>query len=90
MLFARPCDTEKHYHLIFPPADRSCGLAMKNIIVPSVESLAAHEEAAAEITQLRRRGVPCHLEDHPNRNGHHIEIVHDEDTQPKLPPFPVD
>lgn len=63
---------------------------MKNKVIPSVETLTAHEQAAAAITELRRKGIPCHLEDHPDRTGHHVEIIRDEDTQPKLPPFSVD
>ncbi|MGC4013557.1 MAG: hypothetical protein QM755_03410 [Luteolibacter sp.] len=60
---------------------------MKSKSIPSVENLTAHEQAAEKITSLRRKGIPCHLEDHPDRHGHHLEIVRDEKTDPDLPPI---
>jgi len=48
---------------------------MKPISIPAPETLAAHERAALEIGELRRKGVPCHLEEHAGPAGHHLEIV---------------
>ncbi|MCW1912019.1 hypothetical protein OJ996_00430 [Luteolibacter sp. GHJ8] len=42
---------------------------MKDKIFPAPETLAAHEQAAAEITELRRRGIHCHIEDHASTGG---------------------
>ena len=49
--------------------------AMKEIIIPATDVLAAHEQAAQEIGELRRKGVPCHLEEHADASGHRIDIV---------------
>jgi len=82
--------------MVLPEVENALGpddggrLLMKDRTMPSVESITAHEQAASEITELRRKGVPCHLEDHPNASGHHLRVVQDEDTQPNLPPFPSD
>ena len=60
---------------------------MNSKLIPSSENLMAHEQAAEKITRLRKKGIPCHLEDHPERGGHRVEIVEDEKTDPDLPPI---
>lgn len=50
---------------------------MKERIIPAPETLAAHEQAAAEITELRRKGIHCHLEDNAHGGGHCVDIVMD-------------
>lgn len=47
--------------------------------IPAPDTLAAYERAAEEIGKLRRRGVHCHLEEHGDPAGHHIEVVREED-----------
>lgn len=44
-------------------------------VIPPGDVLAAHEMAAKEILELRRKGVPCHLEDHSDRSGHRVDVV---------------
>jgi hypothetical protein len=44
-------------------------------IMPATDVLAAHERAALEISELRRRGIHCHLEDRADRSGHHVDVV---------------
>ena len=44
-------------------------------VIPPGDLLATHELAAKEILELRRRGVPCHLEDHSDRSGHRVDVV---------------
>lgn len=44
-------------------------------VIPPADQLAAHELAAKEILDLRRKGVPCHLEDHSDRSGHRVDVV---------------
>ncbi len=50
---------------------------MKDKIIPAPEILAAHEQAAAEITELRRKGIHCHIEDHVAAGGHCLDVVVD-------------
>lgn len=58
------------------PADGSGRMTTK--IIPSGDVLAAHEQAAARITELRRKGIPCHLEENTDRSGCHIDVVEDQ------------
>jgi hypothetical protein len=51
------------------------GVVMKTRIIPATDVLAAHEQAALEIGELRRKGIPCHLEDRADRSGHHVDVV---------------
>jgi hypothetical protein len=44
-------------------------------VIPPGDVLATHELAAKEILELRRKGVPCHLEDHSDRSGHRVDVV---------------
>jgi hypothetical protein len=44
-------------------------------VIPPGDTLATHEQAAKEILELRRKGVPCHLEDHSDRSGHRVDVV---------------
>lgn len=44
-------------------------------VIPPGDLLATHELAAKEILELRRRGVPCHLEDHSDLSGHRVDVV---------------
>ncbi len=50
---------------------------MKEKSIPAPETLAAHEQAAAEVTELRRKGIHCHLEERPGDGGHCIDVVVD-------------
>ena len=50
---------------------------MKERIIPAPETLAAHEQAAAEITELRRKGIHCHLEDNAHGGSPCIDVVVD-------------
>ena len=52
-------------------------VAMKEKSIPAPESLAAHEQAAAKITELRRKGIHCHLEDRPSEGGPCIDVMVD-------------
>lgn len=44
-------------------------------VIPPGDLLVTHELAAKEILELRRKGVPCHLEDHSDRSGHRVDVV---------------
>lgn len=58
---------------------RISGFAMKRTtVIPPGDLLATHEMAAKEILELRRKGVPCHLEDHSGRDGHRVDVVREE------------
>ena len=60
---------------------------MKQKTIPASETLAAHEEAAAQITELRRKGIHCHLEDKSRNGGHCIDVVVDPDhPEDEAPP----
>jgi len=48
---------------------------MKEKIIPAPETLAAHEQAAAAITGLRKKGIHCHLEETDHTGGHCIDVV---------------
>lgn len=50
---------------------------MKTKTIPAENVLAAHEQAAAEIGELRRKGKPCHLEEHVDDGGHHVDVIED-------------
>ena len=52
---------------------------MNEKIIPAADNLAAHELAAAEITELRKKGIHCHIEEHGHSHGHHLDVVHDGD-----------
>jgi hypothetical protein len=62
---------------------------MNEKIIPSADTLAAHEQAAAEITELRRKGIHCHIEEHSHTLGHHLGVVQDGDEPVENPPPPV-
>ena len=52
------------------------GPTMKtNSVITPGDLLATHELAAKQILELRRKGVPCHLEDHSDSNGHRVDVV---------------
>lgn len=44
----------------------------------SLAELAEHERAAEELTRLRRKGIPCHLENRPQGNQSHVDVVRDD------------
>lgn len=48
---------------------------MRTMSIPATDVLVAHEQAAMEIGELRRRGIHCHLEEHTDRGGHHLNVV---------------
>jgi len=48
---------------------------MRTRIIPAADVLAAHEQAALEIGELRRKGIHCHLEEHMDRSGPHVDVV---------------
>ncbi|WP_193212452.1 hypothetical protein [Luteolibacter marinus] len=50
---------------------------MKAKSIPASDVLAAHEKAALEIGELRRKGKPCHLEEHADAGGLHIDVIED-------------
>ena len=52
---------------------------MKERIIPAPESISAHEQAAAEITELRKKGIHCHLEEKTHEGGHCVDVVVDPD-----------
>jgi hypothetical protein len=57
--------------------------------IPAHETLAAHEQAAAEITELRRKGIHCHIEEHVTTGGHCLDVVVDpEGPVEAVPPPP--
>jgi hypothetical protein len=62
---------------------------MNEKIIPAADNLAAHEQAAAEITELRRKGIHCHIEEHAHTLGHHLDVVHDGDEPADNAPPPV-
>ena len=45
---------------------------------PSLAELAEHERAAIEVTRLRRKGIPCHMENHPDGTQSHVDVVRDD------------
>lgn len=57
--------------------------------IPAQEMLAAHEQAAAEITELRRKGIHCHIEDHTNSGGHCLDVVVDPEGPVEAVPPPL-
>ena len=59
---------------------------MRTRIIPAADVLAAHEQAALEIGELRRRGIPCHLEDRADRSGHHVDVVREPAWRPRGKP----
>lgn len=50
---------------------------MRTMCIPATDVLVAHEQAALEIRELRRKGIHCHLEEHADQSGHHVEVVQD-------------
>lgn len=55
---------------------RVVGMAEK--FDPSPIELAEHERAALEVSRLRRKGIPCHLENHADGPQSHVDVVRDE------------
>ena len=51
---------------------------MRTRSIPATDVLVAYEQAAHEISELRRRGIPCHLEEHADPGGPRIDVVRDE------------
>lgn len=49
----------------------------------SLAELAEHERAAEELARLRRKGIPCHLENHPEGSQSHVNVVRD-DREPRI------
>jgi hypothetical protein len=47
-------------------------------VIPPGDSLVTHELAAKEILELRRKGVPCHLEDRSDSSGHRVDVVRED------------
>ena len=61
----------------------------KDTIIPAHEKLAAHEQAAAKITGLRRKGIHCHIEEHTTSGGPCLDVVVDaEGPVEAVPPPP--
>ncbi len=58
--------------------------AMKTRI-PAPDTLAAYERAAEEIGELRRKGIPCHLEEHGDPGGHCIDVIRDDGVERDKP-----
>jgi hypothetical protein len=56
--------------------------------IPAPDVLVAHEQAALAIGELRRKGIHCHLEEHADRSGHHVEVVRDPVPQEEEPEKP--
>jgi hypothetical protein len=56
---------------------------MRTMSIPAADVLVAHEQAALEIGELRRRGIPCHLEDRADRSGHHVDVVREPPSKPR-------
>jgi hypothetical protein len=54
---------------------------MNERIIPAPETISAHEQAAAEITELRRKGIHCHLEESNHQGGHCVDVVMDPEGQ---------
>jgi len=50
---------------------------MRTRITPVTDVLAAHEQAALEIGELRRKGIHCHVEEHAGRDGPQVDVVRD-------------
>lgn len=44
---------------------------------PSPGEIAEYERAAIEVTRLRRKGIHCHLENHPDGPQSHVDVVRD-------------
>ncbi|WP_035612594.1 hypothetical protein [Haloferula sp. BvORR071] len=60
----------------------------KDTLIPAREILAAHEQAAAEVTQLRRKGIHCHIEEHAAPGGHCLDVVVDREGPVEAVPPP--
>jgi hypothetical protein len=43
--------------------------------IPMDDVLQSYRQAALRIAELRRKGIPCHLEKKANENGHYLRIV---------------
>lgn len=52
---------------------------MNERIIPAPETISAHEQAAEEIKELRRKGIHCHLEEKSHEGGHCVDVVVDTD-----------
>jgi len=50
-----------------------------NAPMPSPEEITKHEHAAGFVIELRRRGVPCHVEKHSGTAGGHVDVIVDQD-----------
>lgn len=53
------------------------GVAMTTRTIPAADVLVAHEQAALEVGELRRKGIHCHLEEHAGPTGCRVEVVRD-------------
>ncbi len=60
----------------------------RGVMIPAHETLAAHEQAAAEVTELRRKGIHCHIEDHSGTAGPVLDVVVDPDGPVEAVPPP--
>lgn len=58
-------------------------VAMRTRITPATDVLAAHEQAALEIGELRRKGIHCHVEEHAGRDGPQVDVVRDSVPEPQ-------
>ena len=58
-------------------------VAMKPRIIPAADVLVAHEQAALEIGELRRKGIHCHMEESAGHDGPHVEVVRDQASKPE-------
>ena len=54
---------------------------MRTRIIPAADVLTAHEQAALEIGELRRKGIHCHLEENAGREGPQLDVVCDPEPE---------
>jgi hypothetical protein len=47
--------------------------------MPSPEEIAKHETAAGFVIELRRRGVPCHVQKRSTSHGEYVDVIIDPD-----------
>jgi hypothetical protein len=50
---------------------------MEGKVIADQDRVAAHEQAAAEVAGLRKKGIHCHLEE-PAGNARTIDVVRDD------------
>ena len=57
----------------------------KKKTIPMDDPKAAYEKAANEIRELRRKGIPCHLEDESDGRKNYVDVMEDDEPSESDP-----